>query len=241
MDGPFLHLINYDADPEHEHAFDVWYNIHILNVLKCPAYQWSSRYVSLEGDFEGPHVRNLTLYMIEDRSAFDVVLTRNEGSRPPALKKDQEDFRALQGVRYVHSSVYEQIGGSHLGKPLLMANRPLLLALSDASPGREAEWDRWSEEEELPALMRDPWVVTAGRFRAVDGIIPPWLTQGPRYLTLCELRGEAAAGAMFDPEGMSPALRGLVAPDQAPAQAARRLRYFYRPISQHWSFKKDPR
>ncbi len=119
-----------------------------------------------------------------------------------------------------------------------MANRPLLLALSDASPGKEAEWDRWSEEVELPALMRDPWVVAAGRFRAVEGIIPPWLTQGPRTLTLCELAGEEAARAMFDPGKMSPAVGGLVAPEQG---AARRNRYFYKPISQHWSFKKDSR
>ncbi len=87
MDGPFLHLINYDADPEHEHAFDVWYNTHILNVLKCPAYQWSSRYVSLEGNFEGPYIRNLTMYMIEDMAAFEVVLAKDERSRHPALKK----------------------------------------------------------------------------------------------------------------------------------------------------------
>jgi len=238
MEGPFLHLINYDADLEHEHAFDVWYNTHILNVLKCPAYQWSSRYVSLEGNFKGPYIRNLTIYRINDRSAFEVVLAKDERARPLALKKDIDDFNVLQGVRYVYSGVYEQVGGSHLGKPLLTANLPVLLILSDATPGKEAEWDRWSQEVELPALIRDPWVVAAGRFRAVENIIPPWLTQGPRYLTLCELAGDEAAMAMHNPKTISPALGALASSEKI---AERHLQYFYKPISQHWSFKKDPR
>ena len=139
MSGPYLHLIQYDADPKHEHQFDVWYNIHILNVLQCPGYQWSSRYVSLGGRGEGPDIRNLTLYMVEDRSAFDMVLASNEDARPPALRQDQEDSDSLQGVRYVHSSVYEQVAGSHMGKPLLLGNRPLLLLMNDVAAGSEGD------------------------------------------------------------------------------------------------------
>ena len=169
MAGPLLHLIQYDVDREHENAFDRWYNIHILNVLQFPGYGWSSRYVSIEGDTEGPSIRCLTLYIVEDRSAFNMVLAPTQEQRPKTLMEDQENFETIQGARYIHSSVYEHVSGSHLGKPLLMGNRPLLLLMSDVTPGNEAEWARLSDTEEIPALLGDSWVRVVGRFRGHRG------------------------------------------------------------------------
>ena len=241
MAGPLLHLIQYDVDREHENAFDRWYNIHILNVLQFPGYGWSSRYVSLGGDTEGPAIRCLTLYIVEDRSAFNMVLAPTQEQRPKTLVEDQENFETIRGAHYIHSSVYEHVSGSHPGKPLLMGNRPLLLLMSDVVPGNETEWARLSDTEEIPALLRDPWVRVVGRFRAIEGVLPPWLVQGPRHLTLCELSDEDAAHAMYDPDRMSPPLKSLVTSpgygDAGPI-IQRRFRYFYKPISQHWSYKK---
>ena len=241
MAGPFLHLIQYDVGPEDENAFDEWYNIHILNVLQCPGYKWSSRYVSQGEAVQGPDIRCLTLYTVEDRAAFDVVLTPDRAMHPPPLQKDTERFEKLQGVSYIRSGVYEQVAGSHLGKPLLRSNRPLLLLMTDVAPGKEEAWNQWVVTEELPSLLQDPWVAIVGHFRAVDGVLPPWLVQGPRHLTLCELEGGQAARAMYHPEQMSPALRRLInspGHENAAAMTERQLKYFYEPISQHWSFKK---
>ena len=107
-----------------------------------------------------------------------------------------------------------------------------------------AEWSSakgGSDTEEIPALLQDPWVRIVGRFRAIEGVLPPWLVQGPRHLILCELSGEGAAHAMYDPEQMSPALRRLgTSPGNTGSESItqRRFRYFYKPISQHWSYKK---
>ena len=241
MAGPLLHLIQYDVDQEHEDAFDRWYNIHILNVLQFPGYGWSSRYVSLGGNMEGPNIRCLTLYIVEDRSAFNMVLAPTQEKRPKTLIEDQENFETIRGAHYIHSSVYEHVSGSHPGKPLLMENRPLLLLMSDVDPGNETEWARRADTEEIPALLQDPWVRIVGRFRAIEGVLPPWLVQGPRHLVLCELSGEGAAHAMYGPEQMNPALRRLgtsQGDSGAESVAQRRFRYFYKPISQHWSYKK---
>ena len=244
MAGPLLHLIQYDVDQEHEDAFDRWYNIHILNVLQFPGYGWSSRYVSLEGGTEGPNIRCLTLYIVEDRSAFNMVLAPTQEQRPKTLVEDQENFETIRGARYIHSSVYEHVSGSHLGKPLLAGNRPLLLLMTDVNPGKESEWvsDKGvSETEEIPALLQDPWVRAVGRFRAIEGVLPPWLVQGPRHLTLCELSGEDAAHAMYAPDRMSPPLKRLATSPGYVSSGSiiqRRFRYFYKPISQHWSYKK---
>ena len=241
MAGALLHLIQYDVDQGHEDAFDRWYNIHILNVLQFPGYGWSSRYVSLGGNMEGTKNRCLTLYIVEDRSAFNMVLAQTQEKRPKTLIEDQDNFETIQGAHYIHSSVYEHVSGSHLGKPLLMGNRPLLLLMSDVAPGNETEWARLSDTEEIPALLQDPWVRMVGRFSAIEGVLPPWLVQGPRHLTLCELSGEGASHAMYDPEQMSPALSRLVTSlgnTGAESITQRRFRYFYKPISQHWSYKK---
>ena len=92
--------------------------------LQFPGYGWSSRYVSLGGDTEGPAIRCLTLYIVEDRSAFNMVLAPTQEQRPKTLVEDQENFETIRGAHYIHSSVYEHVSGSHPGKPLLMGNRP---------------------------------------------------------------------------------------------------------------------
>lgn len=241
MGAPYLHPIQYHGEPEHEEVYDRWYNIHVLNVLQVPGYEWCSRYVSLEGDYQGPNIRNLTLYIVADRAAFDVLWPSDVELHRPALREDQDRMKKLEGVQYSHSSVYEQTTGSHLGKPLLRGNRPLLMELTDVAPGKYEEWNRWVEREELPSFLEDPWIAMGGHFRAIEGVLPPGLVQGPRYLTLYELISEEAAHAMYDRERMSPALRQLTNSAgyrDAAAMTERRWLYFYKPISQHWSYDR---
>ena len=241
MPAPYLHLIQYDAEPAHEDAYDRWYNHHILNVLQQPGYTWSSRYVSLKLGSPDTEIRNLTMHIVTEAKGFDVVLNQNEQSRPKALTEDQATFAKLPGVRYVHSGIFEQVAGSNLGKPLLQGNNCVLITLTDVTPGKGQEWCRWIAEEEFPVALEDPRVLMTGLFRAVEGFIPSWLVQCPRYLAIYELAGEEAARSLTDPKQMNPAIKRLVAsPGFKPAIAMRQrqLRLFYKPISQHWSYWK---
>jgi len=236
MTDMFLHLVQYDSDPKKEDAFHLWYYKHIYNVLKVPGYAWCCRYVSLGGQVQEPDIRHLTLYRVNDVKAFDAVIGEDKSALPAPLREDYEEYDQLSGASYIRSGVYQQIGGSHLNKQLLTSNHPLMLVMADAPAEREDEWNRWYDTH-LANVANDRWVLSAGRFRTVDGIIPSYLVQTPRYLTICELSGEGAATAMYDPRQMSHELRSEQQSDEYQRFAGmmrNHFRYFYRPISRHW-------
>jgi hypothetical protein len=68
-----------------------------------------------------------------------------------------------------------------------------LMAVTNAQPGREAEFERWYDEQHLPDLMKVPGVIGAQRFRTVAGMEGP-LTW--RFVTLYTLDTEDLAGVM---------------------------------------------
>ncbi|EEA02613.1 conserved hypothetical protein [Burkholderia sp. H160] len=59
-----------------------------------------------------------------------------------------------------------------------------LLALTNCVPGQESEFERWYDEQHLSDALNVPGVISAQRFRTVDGLQAPlsW-----RFLTLYEL------------------------------------------------------
>ncbi|HEV8641157.1 MAG TPA: hypothetical protein VGV13_08675 [Methylomirabilota bacterium] len=58
--------------------------------------------------------------------------------------------------------------------------RGLMLSLATVDPKHEAEFNRWYEEEHLPDVRRRfPQIVSARRYRAVDG-------QEPRHIVVYE-------------------------------------------------------
>jgi len=66
----------------------------------------------------------------------------------------------------------------------------LFAAIGDVPAGHEAEFNRWYDEEHLPALARVPGVLRARRFRASSG--------APRYVALYELAdADAPASASW--------------------------------------------
>ena len=236
MTDMFLHLVQYDSDPKKEDAFNLWYYKHIHNVLKVPGYAWCCRLVSLGGQVQGPDIRHLTLYRVNDVKAFDAVIGKDRNTLPAPLWEDMEEYGQLTGCSYIRSGVYQQIGGSHLNKQLLTANHPLMLVMADVPAEHEDEWNRWHDTH-LANVVKDRWILTAGQFRTVDGIIPSYLVQAPRYLTIYELGGEEAAAAMYDPKQMSTELRVEQQSKEYQHFAGmmrNHFRYFYRPISRHW-------
>jgi hypothetical protein len=52
QNGPFLHIVRVDIAPEHEEAFNRWYDeVHVPALLACPGWLSARRFVSLE---DGP-------------------------------------------------------------------------------------------------------------------------------------------------------------------------------------------
>jgi hypothetical protein len=57
--------------------------------------------------------------------------------------------------------------------------RGLLLVMIDIDPAHEDELNRWYDEAHVPERLSVPGILSARRFRAIDG--------APRYLALYEL------------------------------------------------------
>lgn len=71
--------------------------------------------------------------------------------------------------------------------------RHYLLALTNAMPGQEAEFNRWYDEQHLSDVLKIPGVVRALRLQTIDALRGPlsW-----KYLTLYELETDDPAGLM---------------------------------------------
>ena len=67
MTGLQTHIVFVDIDPEHEPAFDDWYeNVHLPEILACPGWVAARREKCLEG---GP--RHVAIYTITGPEAYE--------------------------------------------------------------------------------------------------------------------------------------------------------------------------
>jgi len=49
-DGPFIHIVRVDIDPEYADAFNRWYDeVHLPAILGCPGWLSAQRFVAIEG------------------------------------------------------------------------------------------------------------------------------------------------------------------------------------------------
>jgi hypothetical protein len=66
-DEPFIHIVRVDIDPEHEAAFNAWYeDTHFPDLLACPGWVSARRFVSLG---EGP--KYAAMYEVAGQWAFE--------------------------------------------------------------------------------------------------------------------------------------------------------------------------
>ncbi|KOY10249.1 hypothetical protein JEY62_27045 [Bradyrhizobium diazoefficiens] len=66
-DEAFIHIVRVDIDPEHEAAFNAWYEQrHFPDLLACPGWLSAKRFVSI-GD--GP--KYAAMYEVAGRWAFE--------------------------------------------------------------------------------------------------------------------------------------------------------------------------
>jgi hypothetical protein len=50
QEAPMLHIVRIDIDPQHEAAFNRWYDeVHLPELLACPGWLSARRYTALDG------------------------------------------------------------------------------------------------------------------------------------------------------------------------------------------------
>ena len=229
---PLLLLVQANVAPEHEAAFNSWYYHHVPKLLEIPGFNWGRRYIGLRGD-----IKYMALYELSGPE----VLPRMYGpeGRDPRAIAEREMFDALEGLTDMRSNIYVQRSGTHLGHPLLTADKPVSVVMCDCVvPEKEDEFNAWYDHSHVPNLTQVPGYASGARFQLFEHPILEGRGQGPKYLALYELDSIEAVPGMADPEHRNPAAR---------AELARWEEYglplvdnmswnVYRPIAKHWPF-----
>lgn len=231
---PLLLLVQANVAPEHEAAFNAWYDHHVPKLLEIPGFNWGRRYVGVRGD-----VKYLALYELSDAA----VLARMYGpeGRDQRAVDERAKFDALKGLSDVRSNVYVQRSGTHLGHPLLSGDKPVSIVMCDCVvPDEEEAFNAWYDHSHVPNLTQVPGYASGARFQLMQHPILEGRMPGPKYLALYELDSLDAVPRMADPEDMSPAAKAELArwQDYGLPLVDNLSWNVYRPIARHWPFQQ---
>lgn len=229
---PLLLLVQANVAPEHEAAFNTWYQQHVPTLLEVPGYQWGRRYVAVVGQS-----KYLALYAIAEVSYLESLLGADAARRHALVNREFAGFEQLAGLSDVRINVYQQLSGTHLGHPLLQHDLPLSVVMVDcADPAREDEFDAWYTHAHVPNLVRIPGYVSGARFRLVDHAALTWLDMGPKYLALYELANLECLPSLADAQQMRPEAKAEFDNWTAyGAPLATNMSWnIYRPLARHW-------
>ncbi len=163
-----------DVDPEHEAAFNEWYDReHMLHLAKVPGFIAGARYRALRG---GP--KYLAMYELEEHTVLRTAAFLDE-------------------VRFRPSATRTQVSPSHVGRNFLLngyrrifpiKSQPadetwepapfLQMGRIDIAPAMEDEFNAWYNTAFIPGFLAVPGVLRARRFVAIEA--------EPKYLTVYE-------------------------------------------------------
>lgn len=234
-EGPLLLLVQANVAAEHEEAFNAWYYHHVPRLLEIPGFNWGRRYVGVRGE-----IRYLALYELE--SADVLTAMYGEQGRDPRAIAERAKFDALEGLTDVRSNVYVQRSGTHLGHPLLTADRPISTVMCDCVvPEKEDEFNAWYDHSHVPNLTRVPGYASGARFQLYEHPLLAGRGQGPKYLALYELDDLNAIPGMADRDHMNPEARAELArwQDYGVPLVDGTIWNIYRPIASHWPFAQS--
>lgn len=197
-----LVVLTNPGSPEADAAYNDWYdNVHVPDVLAVPGYVSAVRYKAFPSWCPIPQ-KYLTIYDLEVDDVAHVQrisdehmrrIGAGEMRRSPEGAMDRDTMRAMY---YVERSVRQT---SKLQQANL-ADGVFLAYAAAASPDRDAELNRWYDEQHLPDVLDLPGFTAAQRYETtrINMVGQPWVTENP-YLTVYEHMhtDEAAYGAAF--------------------------------------------
>jgi hypothetical protein len=159
--------------PELEAEFNAWYDTeHIAERLSIPGFLSARRWVADLKPGEGKYLATYEL-VTPGVLATDAYLARFNNPTPWTR-------RSLGATVAFRRWACEQINPGEALPPMM--SHALFVAVGDAPPEHEAEFNRWYDEEHLPLLAQVPGVLRARRFFDPDG--------KPRYVALYDLADE---------------------------------------------------
>jgi len=160
---------------EMEAEFNAWYDTeHIAERLSIPGFLSARRWVAGVKPGEGKY---LATYELVTRGVLHTEAYLERFRNPTPWSR-----RSLENTVVFRRWACEQINPGDA--PPHMMSHALFVAIGDAPPQYEDEFNRWYDEEHLPMLSQVPGVLRARRFLDRQA-------QKPRYVALYELEDES--------------------------------------------------
>lgn len=163
-----------DVDPEHEAAFNEWYDQeHMLRLAKVPGFLSGARYRAIRG---GP--KYLAMYELDDHTALrsaafiDELRFRPSPARTKTSPSNIGRNFLLNGYRRIFPIKSNPAEETWEPAPYLQMGR------IDIAPNMEDEFNAWYNTAFIPGFLKVPGVLRARRFVAIEA--------EPKYLTVYE-------------------------------------------------------
>jgi len=162
-----------EPPPQHEAEFNAWYDTeHIVERVSIPGFLSARRWVADVKPGEGKY---LATYELVSPDVLESAVYRLRLAMPTAWTQ-----RSLGSTVVFRRWACEQINPGE-ALPSMMAHAQFV-AIGDAPPEYEDEFNRWYDDEHLPLLSQVPGVLRARRFFDPNG--------KPRYVALYDLADE---------------------------------------------------
>lgn len=160
--------------PELEAEFNAWYDTeHVTERLSVPGFLSARRWTAKGKPGEGKY---LATYELVSPGVLESEAYRWCFANPTPWTR-----RSLGNLALFRRWACEQINPGDALPPAM--SHALFVAIGDAPPGHESEFNRWYDEEHLPLLSQVPGVLRARRFFDPKG--------KPRYVALYDLADES--------------------------------------------------
>ncbi len=161
-----------DVAPEHEAAFNEWYDReHINHLLAVPGFLSGGRYRALRG---GP--KYLAMYELQEpevlqtRAFLDDVRYRPTTDRAKTSPSAVGRNFILNGYRQIFPARTHPADDTHAMAPFLQMGR------MDIPAHMEEEFNDWYNTAYIPAYLQVPGVLRVRRYRLERGSQPKYLT-----------------------------------------------------------------
>lgn len=159
--GEGLFLVYTDLiDPKCEEEFNAWYNTeHLPELLKLPGFLDAARYVATRG---GP--KYLAVYELTNVQAVQSP-EFNGRKRTPWENRMSPRVTGKNRTRIVGRQIFP----STVENPDCGMAPALQIGRMSVAEGAEAEWNEWYNTEYIPGYRTVPGVISARRYRVVEG------------------------------------------------------------------------
>lgn len=186
----WVNLVENNADPARQAQFNDWYdNLHLPDALCTPGFARARRYERHE--FQDGRAQYLAVYEIDSADIEETMRVRR-AIREEEVKKG----RASTSFPNLSFSLWRDVMWKQLSERRAPGNaagkgRWLSLVESNCDPLREAEFNDWCEQVQVPAALAVPGYVAARRLG-----IREFRDGRGKYLTMYEIETDDLAATM---------------------------------------------